>query len=354
MATFPFVLEPEHVRSITAVRPRPWIYWSDLLASAAVGWGAFLISLQAPLPSLLHVGATAVAICALLRAAIFVHELAHLKRGRLPGFALAWHMLIGLPFLLPSFMYVGSHSDHHRQATFGTINDPEYVPLARWSSRRIAGLIGGTLAVPALLVLRWGVLGPLSFLIPPLRRLVLERGSSLAINLRYRRPLPRRSVAVTWGLQEVAVTGVCWTALWGVTSGRVTTWWAVQWYIVAAGIVVVNQLRTLAAHRYENDGSPLDTTAQLLDSITLTGWPFTVLAAPLGLRYHALHHAFPTIPYHSLGALHRRLLAELPPDAPYRRTLHPGICSVVGHLLGRSPRPSTAAPLSGKRASEGA
>lgn len=337
------------------VRPRPWIYWSDLLASAMVGWGALLLSIQALPISLVHMGATVVAILALLRAAIFVHELAHLKRGTLPGFALTWHLLVGLPFLLPSFLYVGPHRAHHRRATSGTIHDPEYAPIARWGRLRLLGFIGGAFVVPLLLILRWAVLGPLSFLVPSLRRLVLQRASSLVINLRYRRPLPPRSLARVWILQEAATTAVCWTASAAVLLGETTPWWVLQWYTVAAGMVLVNQLRTLAAHRYENDnGRPLDPTAQLLDSITLTGWPFTVLAAPLGLRYHALHHAYPALPYHSLGALHRRLLAELPADAPYRHTLRSGIFSVVRHLWRQRHRSPTLLPLSEKRAAGGA
>jgi hypothetical protein len=36
---------------------------------------------------------------------------------------------------------------------------------------------------------------------------------------------------------------------------------------------------------------------------------------PLGLRYHALHHLFPSLPYHALGTAHRRLIVALPPDS---------------------------------------
>jgi fatty acid desaturase len=40
----------------------------------------------------------------------------------------------------------------------------------------------------------------------------------------------------------------------------------------------------------------------------------------VGLRYHALHHLFPSLPYHNLGRAHQRLMAELPTDSPYRLT----------------------------------
>ncbi len=46
-------------RFAAAFRPRPSVYWSDLLASAAVGWGAFLVSVQTPPASLAHAVAMA-------------------------------------------------------------------------------------------------------------------------------------------------------------------------------------------------------------------------------------------------------------------------------------------------------
>jgi fatty acid desaturase len=38
---------------------------------------------------------------------------------------------------------------------------------------------------------------------------------------------------------------------------------------------------------------------------------------PVGLRYHALHHLFPFLPYHNLGKAHARLMAQLPPGSAY-------------------------------------
>jgi fatty acid desaturase len=282
--------------------------------------------------------ATTVAVVALLRAAVFIHELAHLKRGALPGFETTWHLLVGLPLLLPSLMYVGSHSDHHRQTTFGTTADPEYAPIARWDYRRIAWFIVSVLAIPFLLLLRWGVLGPLSCFIPSLRRLLIERASTLVINPDYHRPLPQGRQALRWRLQETAVAIVCWLVVIGGLTGAIPAHWLLHWYIVASGVLLLNQVRTLAAHRYENDGTPLDLTTQLLDSVTLSGRPIpTVFAAPLGLRYHALHHLLPSVPYHSLGTLHRQLLAELPLDAPYRRTQCRGIFTAVCDLVRKTP-----------------
>ena len=61
----------------------------------------------------------------------------------------------------------------------------------------------------------------------------------------------------------------------------------------------------------------------------------TAAAAPVGLRYHALHHFLPTVPYHSLGLLHQRLEAELGQDSPYRQTYRNGIGSAISVLVRR-------------------
>ena len=61
----------------------------------------------------------------------------------------------------------------------------------------------------------------------------------------------------------------------------------------------------------------------------------------MGLRYHALHHFLPSLPYHSLGRVHRQLLAELPADAPYRQTVREGLLAPLQKLWHKqSPRPA--------------
>ena len=73
---------------------------------------------------------------------------------------------------------------------------------------------------------------------------------------------------------------------------------------------------------------------QLEDSVNIEGhWFWTELFFPLGLRYHALHHLFPSIPYYNLGRAHRRLMATLPEDSAYRATVYPSYWSVVRELL---------------------
>ena len=67
---------------------------------------------------------------ALYRAGSFIHELTHIKKGAVKGFRFAWNLIVGVPLLVPSFMYEGVHNQHHAKRYYGTVDDPEYLPLA--------------------------------------------------------------------------------------------------------------------------------------------------------------------------------------------------------------------------------
>ncbi len=340
-------------RFASTFRPKAHLYWLDLLLSSLLGWTAFWLSVQQPFGSLAYLATTSTALLALLRAALFIHEIAHQKRGSLPGFEVAWHAAVGLPFMLPSLMYMGSHGDHHRSHTFGTAGDPEYAPLAHGTLLGLVWFVLSVCLVPVLLPLRWGIIGPLSSVIPPLRKIVMQRASTLVINPAYRRPLPGKQDRLRWFVQEWAAALVAWLVGVSWSAGPLPGVWLIQWYVVTAGMLMVNQIRTLAAHRYDNTGRRLSVTEQLLDSVNLGGWPvFTGLVAPVGLRYHALHHLLPNVPYHSLGRLHRQLQAELPPAGVYQRTIERGILSAIWSLVGRMGRSRRSAPLSEERVGE--
>ncbi len=106
----------------------------------------------------------------------------------------------------------------------------------------------------------------------------------------------------------------------------------VLWYSVSFGVGLVNQVRTLGAHRYRNAGEPMDVIGQLLDTVNVPGGPLTCLWAPLGLRFHALHHFLPDLPYHALGRAHARLMSALPADAPYRKVNDPSLWRTLSSL----------------------
>ena len=63
---------------------------------------------------------------ALYRAGMFIHELTHVRHGQLRGFRFGWNAAVGVPMLMPSFLYEGVHTLHHARTRYGTIDDPEY------------------------------------------------------------------------------------------------------------------------------------------------------------------------------------------------------------------------------------
>jgi fatty acid desaturase len=332
------IVPPDFMKQIAgAFAPKPWIYWTDMLASAAVGWTLFFFSLTLPAFSAMQALVGLGAVFALLRAALFIHELCHVKASQLPGFEVVWNLVVGIPLLIPSLMYVGSHMDHHKRMAFGTDADPEYAPIAHWSRLRIALFVVTVAFAPLALVVRWGLLGPLSRVFPALRPFVVGKLSTLVINQGYTRPLPAGSQIRRWNWEEAATALAVWSVTALVVAGVVPLAWVFHWLALGAGILVVNQVRTLAAHGYENEGEPMDAEQQLLDSINLGGPSLPeLLIAPVGLRFHALHHFLPSLPYHSLGAVHRRLLQVLPVDAAYRRTESEGLHETLHSLWRRA------------------
>ena len=100
---------------------------------------------------------------------------------------------------------------------------------------------------------------------------------------------------------------------------------------MTGAVATFNQLRTLVAHLWENDGEAMTVTAQYLDSVNVPHW-IAGLWAPVGLRYHALHHLMPSMPYHDLPEAHRRLARELGTGSTYEGANHPGMLVLVGRI----------------------
>lgn len=316
------------------LRARKSIYWPDMLASMLIGWSSFALALRYQSRPGITVAFSVVAIFALYRAILFIHEITHLKRGAVPGFETAWNLTVGVPLLAPSMLYVGSHNDHHRRAVFGTAIDPEYEPIGHWTPWRVVASGLPMLVVPAVLAVRWAVLGPISYLIPPLRRVVVERASALVINPRYRRKPPQGPALLRWALQEAATAAYVWAVIFAVWRGLIPGSWVLHLYVVAAAILLINHVRTLAAHRYIHLGEELSREGQLLDSVNLVSESlWTKLIAPVGLRYHALHHVLPGLPYHSLGVVHRALCRELPRESSYHRVSVSGVREGLSNLM---------------------
>lgn len=313
--------------------PNPLRYWLDFIASSLCFYGGFVLVAATPLPIAVKLAAFAISVLGLYRALIFIHELAHFPPGRMRGFRVIWNICCGVPLLAPDFLYE-THADHHRANSYGTLSDGEYLPWGRSGSRPAIVLFvaSSLLALPSGIV-RFGILGPLSWSGARPRRWVATHASSLVVDMRYHRPPPTPAQDRRWRwLEAIAFLYLCAVGA-AMLASLIPLRWIGLLYLVLSAAIFLNSLRTLAAHRYRSDGAPLTTTGQMLDSLNYPrrAW-LNELWAPVGLRFHALHHLFPGIPYHNLAAAHVRLSRLLPPQSPYRRTEGRGLTPSLREL----------------------
>lgn len=329
---FPLREAHELVRDL--MTPNPWIYWPDFLFHITLGWAAFATALYTPLFSVWQILACVVATFALYRAVIFVHELAHLKKGTFQTFRLVWNLICGIPLLIPSFTYDGVHNDHHKPDVYGTSKDGEYVPFATRKPTEMISYVLLSFALPLAFIGRFLLLTPLSYLIPPLRKFVWERASSLTIDMSYRRAENAIRNDKNWRLQEFATFLFAAIIIACIALDILPYRALILWYVIGMFIFFLNSLRTLAAHAYRNPGEhKMEFAEQYLDSINVPGNLFiTGLWAPVGLRYHATHHLFMSMPYHNLGKAQRRLVNGLSDNTLYLQTLRKGLWDALRRI----------------------
>ena len=315
---------------------KPWRYWRDMLFGGLIAYASAAIYVSAPAFSIVQLLAFLVAIFWLYRVGSLVHEVAHLGKHEMTSFKVTWNILIGIPTLTPSIFFTGHHRDHHSQRVYGTPQDPEYVVnVCRRGS--VFNLIFYFLIValfPIAVFLRFA-LAPLTFISPRIREFSLRRLSAFTFNWKYERPIQRidrKPFAVLELLCCLRAIAIPAAVLLGATAPTRI----LLLYSLGASVVIMNQLRQLADHHFEGDGDNLSMGDHIKDSCNYVGKdPLTWLFFPFAIQYHALHHMFPSLPYHNLASAHQYLISELPIDSPYRELTQPGWWSVAKQMLRR-------------------
>ena len=320
------------LRDLLEARPRR--YWMDFLLTSLIAYAAFVVYVRAEAASMVQGLALVIGALAMYRAAVFIHEIVHRPANAFRAFTFVWNAMCGVPLWMPSFLY-GDHRGHHAGPSYGTRADPEYI-LVRWPGPvRAAGLVALAFVYPLLGFLRFLLLTPVALLARPLDRLVWTHASSLYnMNEAYRRPYDAQARSASRWLQEVAAAAWAWLVVALVATHRMSWSTVGKTYVVLMVWMLLNQVRTLVAHRYSNRGGlPVSHGVQVADTNTFARGPWAALWAPLGMRYHALHHLLPALPYHAMSEAHRRLIDRLPPGSPYRATVQRSLWSALASTL---------------------
>ncbi|MEM8734168.1 MAG: fatty acid desaturase [Planctomycetota bacterium] len=335
--------------------PKAWIYWTDFLATISVGIGSFTLLRHGNLlfsdPLALwgsRVVAFAVTAALFMRATMFIHELVHLPRNEFRGFRIAWNALCGIPFLIPSFLYY-PHVDHHRRKHYGTDKDGEYLDLSHRHPTHVLGFVAAAFVVPFAAIARFLIMTPIAWVFPGFRGWVERRASSMIIDVFYLRGDYGPEAKRVMRIQEVFCFLWCvgLVSYAPIVSGQWIDGFLVTCYLMAVTLILINNVRTLGAHRWTGDGGELSFEEQLLDSVNYPYRPWiTELWGPVGTRYHALHHLFPSLPYHNLGIAHRRLAAGLPSDSIYHETTRVTLVGAILELWQRASHRKLAASTS--------
>ena len=326
-------------------QPNPRVYWTDFMLSAFGGHLGLTLTCNLPrwfsdeswtMPAVCVT--YLVTVILYMRAAMFIHELVHLPKNGFRAFRIAYDVFFGCFFMVPSFLYY-PHVDHHRRKHYGTKHDGEYLSLSHSSRWMIVGFVVQALIIPFLAIARFLIISPLCWISPHIRRYIHKHASTMLVDPSYERtdasPKLMRKVVI----QEIGCFLIAFCLVFAYRL-RTGDWFNPIWpgvYFVALGVLVLNEVRTLGAHRWKHTGEEMTFQEQLLDSVNYPHCPMiSELWGPTGTRYHALHHLFPRLPYHNLAKAHQRLVEGLPADSPYHQTIAPSLTSEIVALWQRA------------------
>lgn len=304
----------EHLQSGNKVNKR--IFWLDLWVTAIFFWCFFILSFRTS--SILVTGLLLfIASIFLYRGLAFSHEIVH-HPAQLKWFRWVWDLLFGVVSFYPSYLYQ-SHLDHHKAEQYGTLNDPEYILLA--DKKKTLKFLAATVFLPIALIVRT-LLFPISMVSRKFDQLFQNKLHHFTINLQYQ-PKPfndtiKKKICLESSACSFILYGYLVLLMLGVVSFQI----AIYWYVVVLLALILNQIRFLfCTHHYTNISSKT-LSEQIADSVNYdSNSLLAIVIAPVGLRYHALHHLFPGIPYHSLKKIHHALQNNCKDSQVYQSTI---------------------------------
>lgn len=264
----PWLLQAREIVSDLHQRS-PLIYWTDFLLSISGAWLVTLIYFIAPHWSALQYVSLVMASVLFFRAGTFIHEIIHMPPGQMVWFGRVWNLLQGIPLLMPWVLY-RNHVDHHSAQHFGSPEDGEYLPLAASPIRETIKYLAQAPLLPLCTIIRFGILGPLSWVHSGLREWALTRASAAITNPYYRKRFPKRDeghLKLVEALCLVYLVGLALLLYWRVVTGT----HLLMAYVLLASALTLNLIRNLAAHRYDNRGDLMSHAEQIGDAINITG-----------------------------------------------------------------------------------
>lgn len=311
---------------------RPILYWCDFLLSSFLGNLFIYFSVIAASFSVQQVFYISLSTIFLFRSALFVHEDSHFG-SKIKGFTWGYNLIFGFLHKLPSYSYQ-PHRQHHAVNTYGTINDPEYdLIIDRPAFTLLLPFVSMAL-IPIFSLIRYGFIPLiLPFIGDQGRSWVYIHISTLVMNLQFKRNLPTKEERKDWYIQDffccIYNTVLFVLMILGVLPWKLLWVWLAVMYVV----YVINFYRVITSHTYLSRFNKTTFKQQILDSINIPSIFWSMWLYPVGLKYHALHHMYPNIPYHNLGKAHKWLISELPDKHPYRTTVSSSYFNAVGRLL---------------------